>query len=358
MTANRRLVRTLLVDDAEELRLLVRTVLERSGRYEVVGEAGDGLAAIEQVERLHAELDLVVLDLSMPRMDGLEALPHLRRLAPDARVVVLSAFRESTTAATALEAGAHGYVEKGGAPDAFLAALDRAAGQETGPPLPTQVVPASSSPLDTSEVVARLAHDVRTPLLTARGAVELVKARVPIEDPGLRTLMERAIVALDRVDATLQATVEHARIGGAPLAASEVDLAAVAREAVDTVGGCGDRVDLHDPSLVLLTDEAAVRRILVILIDNACRYTDGRITVRVVPRVDHGVVEVVDEGPGLGPDPARLFAPFTRGEAGASLPGSGLGLSTAAELAQRLGGELSATSPPDGGACFALELPR
>ena len=114
--------RVLLVDDEDVLRSLLRLVLHRSGRYRVVGEAGDGQEGIESAASL--EPDLILLDLSIPRMDGLEALPHLRRVAPDARVIVLSGFTADGAAGAALEAGAHRYLEKGLSPPALLEALD------------------------------------------------------------------------------------------------------------------------------------------------------------------------------------------------------------------------------------------
>ncbi len=103
--------RVLVVDDAEDLRLLLRTRLERSPVLTVVGEAGDGLAAIELAQRLQP--DLVLLDLAMPRMDGLDALPHIKEAVPDTHVVVLSGFNEDTLADRALAAGADRYVVKG-----------------------------------------------------------------------------------------------------------------------------------------------------------------------------------------------------------------------------------------------------
>lgn len=115
-------VRVMLVDDEPLLRSLLRMMLHRTGRYEVVGEAGDGREALELASAITP--DLVLLDLSMPRMDGLEALPHLRRLVPQAHVIVLSGFAAASAATTATAAGAHGYLEKGLAPANLVEALD------------------------------------------------------------------------------------------------------------------------------------------------------------------------------------------------------------------------------------------
>jgi CheY-like chemotaxis protein len=113
--------RVVLVDDMPELRALVRLTLERSGHFVVVGEAGDGLAAVEVIAETAP--DLVLLDVSMPVMDGLEALPRIRAAAPAASVVILSGFAESRLGPDAAAAGALAYLEKGLSPTDLIARL-------------------------------------------------------------------------------------------------------------------------------------------------------------------------------------------------------------------------------------------
>ncbi len=103
--------RVIVVDDAEDLRTLLCLRLVRMG-FDVVGEAGDGATAVELATDLQP--DLVMLDLAMPVMDGLEALPLIRNKVPQVRVIVLSGFNQSTFADQALAAGADRYVVKGG----------------------------------------------------------------------------------------------------------------------------------------------------------------------------------------------------------------------------------------------------
>ncbi len=104
--------RVLIVDDADDLRMLMRERLERTAGFTVVGEAADGVAAIELARELQP--DLILLDLAMPRMDGLEALPHIREAVPDTHVIVFSGFNQNTLAEKAIAAGADRYVVKGG----------------------------------------------------------------------------------------------------------------------------------------------------------------------------------------------------------------------------------------------------
>lgn len=104
-------IRIALVDDAEELRLLVGLTLSLSGDFTVVGEAANGRDAISLAEAHRP--DVMLLDLSMPEMDGLEALPRILAASPDTSVVVFSAFDEGTHGDEARRLGARGYVAKG-----------------------------------------------------------------------------------------------------------------------------------------------------------------------------------------------------------------------------------------------------
>lgn len=109
---DRQALRVLLVDDTEDARALLRIKLETQEGFEIVGEAADGHDAVDQARRLRP--DLVILDLAMPGMDGLEALPLVRAAAPDAGIVVHTVFHPETLKNEALAAGADRYVVKGG----------------------------------------------------------------------------------------------------------------------------------------------------------------------------------------------------------------------------------------------------
>ena len=100
-----------LCDDVPELRKLVRIVLEEDSEVHVVGEAGDAETGIEEIAELQPHV--VLLDLSMPGLDGLEALPLIRRAAPDTAVIVFSGFSEERMGALVRARGADRYIEKG-----------------------------------------------------------------------------------------------------------------------------------------------------------------------------------------------------------------------------------------------------
>lgn len=104
-------VRVVLCDDVAPLRALARFVLEEGGAIAVVGEAGDAAAAIALCAEHRP--DAVLLDLSLPGMDGLQAIPLLQEAAPGVAVVVFSGFAAEKMEEAALAHGAVRYLEKG-----------------------------------------------------------------------------------------------------------------------------------------------------------------------------------------------------------------------------------------------------
>ena len=190
-------VRVVLVDDTADLRDLLRFALKRHG-FEVVAEAGDGREGIEVVTRLRP--DLILLDMAMPVMDGLEALPHMRAACPASKIVVLSGFGAAEMTRRAVAAGADGYLQKGApisriiqyvreitslpaeTPDAgagapLVAVPDLPAARATAPvPAPDHADGGSDGSLEAENEVLRraiatTAHEIRNPVTVLMGIV-------------------------------------------------------------------------------------------------------------------------------------------------------------------------------------------
>ena len=131
-------MRVLIADDHRLFRGSLRSLLEARG-VEVVGEAGDGRQALELARRL--EPDVVLMDLSMPAMDGLTATRLLRSELPAVKVVVITATKETGHRAMALAAGALGYLTKNFETDELFSLLARV---ERVPTLPAKAKPPGS----------------------------------------------------------------------------------------------------------------------------------------------------------------------------------------------------------------------
>ena len=121
-------IRVMVVDDHPIMRNGLRDTLEASGRFEVVGLAGDGEEAVGTVEALKPEV--IVMDVLMPNKDGIDACREIMELLPGTRVMMLTASDEEDAVIEAIAAGATGYLEKYSRPEELVqAVLDVAAGR-------------------------------------------------------------------------------------------------------------------------------------------------------------------------------------------------------------------------------------
>lgn len=115
-------VRILIADDHEIFRRGLRSLLESHPDWEVVGEAEDGLDCVEKTKQFRP--DVVVIDMSMPYLDGLEATRRIRKDAPRSKILMLSYCEPSQMLANAMLAGAHAYVSKSDAARELVTALE------------------------------------------------------------------------------------------------------------------------------------------------------------------------------------------------------------------------------------------
>jgi DNA-binding NarL/FixJ family response regulator len=122
----------LICDDNDAVRALVGVIVDRALGLTVVGEAADGNEAIVEATRLQP--DIIILDLAMPKLSGLEAIPVLRRIAPNAQIIVFSGFASASVGAQALALGAVSYLEKGANPELIVATIEQALADATGSP--------------------------------------------------------------------------------------------------------------------------------------------------------------------------------------------------------------------------------
>jgi DNA-binding NarL/FixJ family response regulator len=114
----------LICDDNAAIRRLLRAIVDGSTGLRVIGEAADGNEAIAEATSL--EPDVILLDLAMPERSGLEALPELRRVAPNAQIIVLSGFADANVADEVLALGAVAYLQKGASAETIVGAIEQA----------------------------------------------------------------------------------------------------------------------------------------------------------------------------------------------------------------------------------------
>ncbi|MBW3668751.1 MAG: response regulator [Actinobacteria bacterium] len=363
--------RVLLVDDTPDIRALLRLVLSRQDDFEVVAEAADGSEAIDMA-REHRP-DIVLLDLAMPVMDGLEAIPGVRAAVPDCKIIVLSGFNADQMAAEAMSAGADAYIEKGTPPLRLVSELRRICGlREAAPPerpdvRPLDIVSAgdgAGTPWGRDHL-ALVTHEIMSPLAVIEGFASLLERKPHLFDHHqvrehaasisrsarqLRSLLE-AITDARRVEESAL-TLDRAR----------VDLVALTQELVQDMATitAGHRVHVRcDGPIDVTLDAVRIRQVVSNLMTNAVKFSPRDGVIEVTVQADERWAEVVvrDQGPGIPHERrAQVFRRF--GRLDTAVKGMGLGLYISRGLARAHGGDLVLLDEGPPGAAFALRLPR
>lgn len=122
-------IRILIVDDHDIVREGQRALIETEQGMELVGEAKDGIEAVELADRLQP--DVILMDLHMPKKDGVEAIMEIKGENPDSRILVLTSFDEDEEVYAAIRAGAMGYLVKDASPQKILKSIRKVCQGET-----------------------------------------------------------------------------------------------------------------------------------------------------------------------------------------------------------------------------------
>lgn len=373
--------RVVLADDVPELRRLLRHVLEWSERFEIVGEADNGKQAIQLAR--DSTPDLLLLDISMPQMDGMEALPMVLEASPSTKVVMLSGFEAERLAQAAIAQGASAYIEKGTPPAQLVSQLLATMGAsdedgDTSPEASAGVTNAATrtgaerkenkvslTDFSSEEMMSLVAHEIRNPLAVIQGfGMELVNRweTMPedVRRDAVRRMTERArylntvvsnLMYMRRVSADPQ-WVESTTEPVVPLLERMVD------ELRDMTKDNPLRLSAQDGLPPVKVNVQRLRQVLTNLIVNATKFSprEAEIVMAAEAHPRGVVVRIIDQGPGIPEDKREVvFEKFKRLEGGGS--GIGLGLYISRALMEAMDGELWAESHPGSGASLACLLP-
>ena len=366
-------IRVLVVDDNAGFRESLLSLLE-AGNLQVVGEAGSGAEALGLVRSLTP--DVVLMDVRMPTMDGIEATRLLKADFPDLGVVALSGHEDQEIVRGMLVAGASGYVLKDSDGDEILTAVSRAA--EGGALLSSEVTPhvieeltealerdrrrtreleaAQDALVERSarrqQLVARLSHELRTPVTVILGVAQTlaeVKASPEQEEELLARLVTRA--------RDLAQLVERFELAIDAGLTERVDVGNVARDV--SARDQRVRVTTGDGLPPANLNRGVASRILEELVDNALRFSTEAtgVEVQVTAAAATGAIEVrvVDGGPGIDPrEHERVFRPLEQlEELNVRVhQGAGMGLALARTAARAMGGDVVIETSSSAGSTF------
>jgi DNA-binding NarL/FixJ family response regulator len=206
-------IRVLIVDDHAVVREGLRTFLELQDGIAVIGEAADGEEAVRQAEALKP--DVIVMDLVMPRLDGVGAMRELRRRLPQTRVIVLTSVAEDERLLPAIQAGAAGYLLKNVAPPELARAVRAAHAGEAmiDPVVAARLVDAIAQPPGEPAAERLTAREQEVLALIARGySNKRIALDLGIAEKTVKTHVGHVLAKLGVSDRT-QAAVHAVRTG-------------------------------------------------------------------------------------------------------------------------------------------------
>jgi signal transduction histidine kinase len=370
-------VRVLVADDNPGFRESL-IVLLATDTLEVVAEASTGAEAIELAATAHP--DVIVMDVRMPTMDGVEATRRLRALYPSIGIVALTGSEDQRLVRDMLVAGATGYVLKDSDGADILNAVVQAAtgGGVISPGVTPTVIEELTEALARErsrtrqleiaqealleraarrhELVSRLGHELRTPVTVILGMAQtLMSGRAPEDqrEQILERLVDRT-ASLARLVARFEAAVEAGLTEWA-------DVTQVARE----VASGFERVRVEAPNIPAMAslNRTAARRVLEELVENALAFspTDADVLVTITLEGTGPEVRVIDRGPGVeADDTERIFNPLEQAEELTTRvhQGVGLGLAIARMSARAMDGDVTLESSGPDGCTFLWTVSR
>jgi signal transduction histidine kinase len=353
----------LVVDDQSSVREFLHDVLARAGyRATLVGDGEEALTLAQQDPP-----QVVLTDLSMRPLGGLELIAALRRAAPSAVCVVLTGYGTVEKAVELMRAGAFNVLTKpcsvGEITVTVAKALEHHAALYANQDLRERLRVQDKLAM-IGKLAAGVAHELNNPLDATLRCVRMLRERIEGQggsDAETREIADLAHAGLLRMADIVQSLLTFSR--NAAVEQTPQPLVTLVEEAITAVSlALGDRTPALERELAADAERVPLPRgmyqVLVNLLRNAADATGsrGRVVVRGTRQDDRLVVTVADDGPGIPPEALpRVFEPFfTTKEPG---KGTGLGLPISARLVEKFGGSIRLECPPSGGTLATVSLP-
>ena len=374
-------MKLLLVDDHESIRKSLRQLIELKKDFQIVGEGANGSEAIDRVDALAP--DIVLMDMNMPVMDGVQATRIIKERHPDIQVLALTAFADMSLVSEMVKAGASGYLLKGGSSKELLESLQAIARGKGA--LDKEVTRGvmedmavlyekeqeradALAELDRmkSEFVSVVSHELRTPVTSIKGGLATLQSNWPsIKDEIKLELLESMEAQCDRLSRMVGQILTASGIqrGGLGLHPSIFSVAQLGNDAVQALSEKlrGRTVRCSFAEVFASGDRERIKDVVLALIENAVDFTTGSIEVRVLDANGTPLLRVTDEGPGIPQETLQrlLNEPFSQADSSTTRPVGGLGLSLylARQVLEASGGRLEVDTAPEKGSTFTLVLP-
>jgi two-component system NtrC family sensor kinase len=369
-------IRLLLVDDEEEFR---RTIAKRMKLRGIVSEqSASGEECLSVLEK--KAMDVVVLDVKMPGMSGIEALHHIKKKYPKIEVILLTGHATTQDGVEGIKAGAFDYLSKPIELDHLLEKIKHAYDKisreeeklreaEFRKKMEQQMI-ATERLASLGTLAAGVAHEINNPLAIIKESAGWIKQILKKEELAEIPRRHDLDMALNKIEKgverakriTLQ-LLGFARKSDSVLA--EVNLKQLADEAVQLVKreaadkGIEIVQEIDIPGNTIWSDPYQLRQVMLNLLTNAIHATGsgGNITIRLEPIAEAVALTVQDTGQGIPKENLeRIFEPFFSTKPPGE--GTGLGLFVARGIVEKLGGKIEVESQLGRGTSFCIRLPK
>lgn len=318
--------------------------------------------------------DLLLTDLQMPGMDGIELTRRAQQQSPDMVVVLMTGHASVPSVVDAMRHGAVDFVQKPFAYRDLLVVIERALAVQRLRRHNRRLEAEVRQQLHQLEIVnaeldafaARVAHDLRGPLMSIRGVLDAVLCDVREGSTPGTELLEMGVKSSDMALRMVKDMLSFARLGNDPMCMEPTSLDSALQGALDTLKNetTGREVRWHvAPLPMVLGHPGLIRQVFVNLVGNALKYTAGHdpasISVTAITLSDGSVeVSVEDNGVGFPNDKAGdLFKPFRRLHSAQQFSGEGMGLANVRRIMERHGGSVRGEATEPHGARFTLKFP-
>lgn len=357
--------RVFVIDDDDIMLLSCRRVLEKAGyQVETFSNGHEGIRRIQEDPP-----ELLLVDLKMRELDGLQVIERVRGINPDIVMAVITGYATISTAVEAMKAGAYDFLPKPFTPDELRLIVNR--GHERW----RLAMESRRLRREKEEAERRfitfVSHQLKSPLVAAKQYLDVLLYTSKGEmTPKMQEWLSRAQVRLDEMLDLIHDWLELARIErGTPCqpgAASDIGevIARVVEAAGPSAEAAGVTITTEQDGTVGLVrgDGVSVGMVLTNLVSNAIKYNrvGGRVHVRTGREGPMARIEVSDTGIGIPPECLPgLFREFYRvkTERTRDIPGTGLGLAICKRIVSDLGGTITVDSRKDEGTMFAVCLP-
>jgi signal transduction histidine kinase len=349
----------LLVEDDEDDREHVRDMLAESSSMDFELAEVERLADARQKVRV-SPVDCVLLDLSLPDAEGLEALLLLLQTAPDEPIVVITASKDEDLAVQAVGEGAQDYLIKGQVDSRLIRRSIRYAIERK-----RAEVELERSNADLSAFTQVVSHDLKEPLRTVSTYVQLLARRYEGRlDENADELIGLTVEGVKRMQALIDGLLTYSEAETGEWSLAPVDCSALAEDTLDALGASieasGATVTV-EPLPAITVDRVQMGELFQNLLANAIKFNGDRPpSVRLEAQREPGgwCFWVIDSGPGIEPDKRdRIFGAFQRLHTREEYPGTGIGLTTCKKIVERHGGRIWVEPAPGGGSAFRFTIP-